>query len=300
MIVIIEEEVRKIGGAMVAGLIGSGVSPLAGDGLDEAFGLAVGLGAIGFGEEMFEAELLAGGGEVAGAVGRAAIGQKALDGDAMGFEEGESLVESGEDALDLFVREEAGEGETAVVVDGDVAAFDASARIAEGAIAGGADAGPREAAQFLDVEMKEFARVSALVALWRSLGAFERGEAMKAVLAQDAGDGGLGDVEDGEDLGVGPALTTQSKDVGDQAGTGAAGLAVRNRGEVLKLGGEALGASARLPPADGALADVVSRGDLAQGETGGVKISDHFGSHPWGESGISVHVVRAGWLGIAF
>ena len=36
--------------------------------MDEAFGFAVGQGAIGFGEEMFEAQLVAGGGEEFGAI----------------------------------------------------------------------------------------------------------------------------------------------------------------------------------------------------------------------------------------
>jgi hypothetical protein len=61
-IVVMEVE-RKESGAVITGVVRAGISPLASDGLDEAFGLAVGLGAIGFGEEMFEAQLLAGGGE---------------------------------------------------------------------------------------------------------------------------------------------------------------------------------------------------------------------------------------------
>jgi len=50
VIVIIEEEVRKIGCAVIAGLIATCVSPLASDGLDEAFGFAVGLRAVRFGK----------------------------------------------------------------------------------------------------------------------------------------------------------------------------------------------------------------------------------------------------------
>ena len=65
MIVIVEKEVRKISSAVPTGLIGPGISPLASDGLDEALGLTIGLRTIGSGEEMFEAELAAGGGEVA-------------------------------------------------------------------------------------------------------------------------------------------------------------------------------------------------------------------------------------------
>ena len=45
---------REEGSTVVAGVIGTGIGPLAGDGLDEAFRFAIGLRAIGFGEEMFE------------------------------------------------------------------------------------------------------------------------------------------------------------------------------------------------------------------------------------------------------
>ena len=62
-VVIVAEEVRKERSAVVAGVIGSGISPFAGDGLDEAFGLAVGLRAIGTSEEMADAQLVAGSGE---------------------------------------------------------------------------------------------------------------------------------------------------------------------------------------------------------------------------------------------
>jgi hypothetical protein len=63
MEVVVMKVVRKEGSAVVTGMIGPGVGPLAGNGLDEAFGFAIGLGSIGPGEEMFEAELVAAGGE---------------------------------------------------------------------------------------------------------------------------------------------------------------------------------------------------------------------------------------------
>ena len=89
MEVIVMKVVGKEGSSLVAGVIRTGVGPLTGDGLDEAFGLAVGLGAIGFGEEMFEAEFVAGGGEEFGAIGGAAIGEELLDGDAVSGVEAE-------------------------------------------------------------------------------------------------------------------------------------------------------------------------------------------------------------------
>ena len=66
-IVVMEVEGEE-GGAVVTGVVGASISPLPSDGLDEAFGLAIGLGAIGFGEEMFEAQLVTGGGEKFGAI----------------------------------------------------------------------------------------------------------------------------------------------------------------------------------------------------------------------------------------
>src|SRR5205085_613892 len=55
MEVIVMKVGGKEGSSVGAGVIRTGIGPLAGDDLDEAFGLAVGLRAIGFGEEMFEA-----------------------------------------------------------------------------------------------------------------------------------------------------------------------------------------------------------------------------------------------------
>src|SRR5678816_3761232 len=118
-------------------------------------------------------------------------------------------MESAEDVVDLFVGQKRGEGESGMIVDGDVETFDAGVAIAQRAIAGGPDAGAREAAQLLDVEVKELARVIAFVAddgrFWR----FEGREAVEAVAAQNAREGGLGDWQKREDLRVGAALPTQ-------------------------------------------------------------------------------------------
>ena len=67
--VIVVEVVGQEASAVVAGVVGTCVGPLAGDGLDEAFGLAIGLGAIGTSEEMTQAEIFASGGEEFRAIG---------------------------------------------------------------------------------------------------------------------------------------------------------------------------------------------------------------------------------------
>ena len=109
-IVVMEIEWEE-GGAVVTGVVRAGVGPLAGDGLDEAFGLAVGLGTIGAGEEMTDAELLAGGGKEFGAVGGAAVGEDALDVNAMSLVKGDGLLEGGQDTGSFFIGKETGESQ---------------------------------------------------------------------------------------------------------------------------------------------------------------------------------------------
>jgi len=294
MEVIVMKVVGKEGSAVVAGLIGSGVGPLAGNGLDEAFGLAVGLGAIGFGEAVFDAKLLAGGGEEFGAISRATIGEHALDVDAVVPVEADGLMEGVKDAGDFLVGTETGEGEAGVVVDGDVQGLDAGARIALGAIAGGTDAWACEAAQFLDVEMEEVAGSVAFVANDGRFGRLQSREAMEAVAAEHPGEGGLGDGQNHEDLGIGAALAAQGEDAGDELFAGFARLATRDRGVIFETVREAFLAGACEPATDGLFADAKSGGGGAAGETERGQRGDHLRSRQRGKFGISVHVVRAG------
>src|ERR1044072_3791045 len=93
-IVVVEIE-REEGSAVVTGVVRAGVGPLASDGLDEALGLAIGLGPVRCGEEMCEAELVAGSGKEPGAIRRTAIGEDGLDGDAMSEIKSQSVLGRG-------------------------------------------------------------------------------------------------------------------------------------------------------------------------------------------------------------
>ncbi len=62
--------------------VGSGIGPFAQGRLYEAFGLAVCFWGIGFGSDVFEAELFAGVFEGEGFVAGPVVGHDALDGDA--------------------------------------------------------------------------------------------------------------------------------------------------------------------------------------------------------------------------
>ena len=138
-IVVMEEEREELS-AVVAGVIGTSISPFAGDGLDEAFGLAIGLRAIGTSEDVTEAEIFAGGGEEFRTIGGALVSEDGEDGDAVGLVEGDGLVESGQDAGSFFIWEEGGKSQAGVIIDGDMEGLDARTGITVGTIPRGADA----------------------------------------------------------------------------------------------------------------------------------------------------------------
>ncbi len=206
--------------------------------------------------------------------------------------EADGLVEGVEDAGRLFIREETSEGEAGVIVDGDVEAFDAGAGVAEGAIAGGADAWAREAAELLDIEVKELAWGGALVTLNGRFGRFQGREAVEVMAAQDAGEGGLGDGQDHHNLSVGAALAAQGEDLGFELDTGLTRLGERPGGAIRQALRKAglLGASEPAP--NRLFADAVSEGGGAQGEAELRVLERHLGSGERSESGISVHDVR--------
>ena len=88
----------------------------------------------------------------------AIVGVNALEGDAVLLEESQGGAEEGDGALGSFIREEFGESETAVIVDGDVEELPACARsVIVPTVAGAAMALAPDAGELLDVEMEEFA-----------------------------------------------------------------------------------------------------------------------------------------------
>jgi hypothetical protein len=249
---------------------------------------------------MLEAKLEAGCGEVGGSIGGSAIGEDALDLDAMSLVEVEGLVESVEDVFDLFAWKKAGEAESGMIIDGDMETFDAGVAITLRAIPGGTDAGAREAAQLLDVEVKQLARVIAFVAndgrFWR----FEGRETVETMAAKDAREGCLGEWQKREDLSVGAALTTQSDDPGLQLRAGSSRLMAWHRRAVFETRRKAGLPGALQPAPDGPVTDRVGDGYRAAGELFGGQQQSDFGSYERGQSGISVHVVRAGLREVEF
>ena len=115
---------------------------------------------------MLEAEGSAGVAEGEGLVADSVVGHYAADGDAEAFVVGDRGLEEGGCAVLLLVRQDVAEGGAGVIVDADVEILPAvAAPVAlAGSVAGDAVARSVEAAELLDVDVDEFARVLALVA----------------------------------------------------------------------------------------------------------------------------------------
>ena len=69
--------------------------------------------------------MAAGGGKEFGAIGGTTVGEEALNANAVGGVEGDGLAESIESTGDLLVWQQTGEGQAAVIIDGDVQSLDA-------------------------------------------------------------------------------------------------------------------------------------------------------------------------------
>src|SRR5258708_3097590 len=98
-------------------MIGLRIGPLAQASLDEALGLAVGLGRIGLGSDVFEAEPLAEPAEGKRFVAGAVVSHHPLDLDAEAFVVGESRLEERDGTVLSLGGHDLGEGDARVVVD---------------------------------------------------------------------------------------------------------------------------------------------------------------------------------------
>jgi hypothetical protein len=262
--------------------------------LNEALGLAVGLWREGASETMFEAESEDGGAHGARAVAGAVVGIDTLRLDAVFLEESESGVEEGDGAAGGLVWEELGEGETGVVVDGDVEELPAGA-LGFVEATGDAAAWADDAGELFDVEMDEFAWESALVAAdgqRRFQGAETSG-----VAAEQTGNGGFGEFGGACDLEGWEFTASQGEDPGHAERVGGSGGTFGTRTTVVEPC-EALGVKAREPLEDGAHGKAETRGDCCDGLLAIKEASDHLGSTQRGQFGVTVTVHAAVGFGL--
>jgi len=288
---------RQIASALGAVAEATAVSPFAGEGLDEAFGLAVGLRPVRAGEVMGEAQFVADGGKGVRAITDSVVGEDGADRHVVAREEGDGFSQRGNHVRDLFIRFDAGKAEAAVIVDGDVDGFDARALAAVGTIAGAAHARPDEATQFLDVEMEQFAGRGALIPLDGRF-RFQVGQAVEVVAAQDPRDGRPRHASLHDDLRVGEAAIAQFDDAPLDGGRRAVGLPLGLAGVIVEPRAQPFFAGAAVPFAGGFLTDTAGGCCRPQCQSLVPDIVDHQGSTQRGEPGIRVHVVRVVELGV--
>ena len=139
----------QLGSAFFRGVVGLGISPFAQAGLDEALGLAVGLGRIGPGADVLEAKTLAGFAEGNGLVAGAVVRHDTLDRYPEAHIVGDSRLEEGDGPSAFLVLHDLTEGDPGSVVDADMHVLTGAQVALAGSIAGDAMADPLNLPSFL-------------------------------------------------------------------------------------------------------------------------------------------------------
>jgi hypothetical protein len=216
--------------------------------------------------------------------------------DAVLVEEGQGGVEEGDGAVGGFIREELGEGEAAVIVDGDVEIFPSGAAdVITLAVTRDAMTRAFDAGELLDVEVEEFTWVSTLVALDR----WRRGELREAeaMAAQEAGDSGLGELGGPGDLEARQLAAAQCEDASHPERVGGFWGTFRARTAIVEAG-STLRAEAGEPFEDRALGNAKSGSDGGDGVMEFNDAVDDLGSTERGEPSPTVQVHAAVVLGL--
>src|SRR5215212_1919852 len=169
MVVVVDPAVKGCG-AFFAVAVERAVGPAAEHGADEAFCFSVGLRSVGAGAEVADADGAAGDRVDGGAVGRAVVGDHALDGDAVAAIEANGASQEGRGGGGAFVGEDFGVGQAGAVIDGDVDELPAVLELAAVIALGGARAehpvtGTRDPAELFDVDVDQLSGPLALIAL---------------------------------------------------------------------------------------------------------------------------------------
>jgi hypothetical protein len=212
-VVVVVQPDRQLAAPVGGGAVGHGIGPVLEHGLDEALGLAVGLGRVGPGPQVAQAERLAGLAEEMAAVAGAVVGHDPAHADAVAGEPDHCPSEEARAAVAGLVVQDLDIGEPGMVVDADVDKLPADAIVLAAPGPGDAMAGLVEAGELLDVEMDQIAGSGALVTAHRLLGR-KRGQAVQAEAHELGGDGRAGQVKAACDFLAGHPALAQAHDQG--------------------------------------------------------------------------------------
>ena len=118
--VVAMEPDRQLRASLFGVLVSDSIGPFAQRGLDEAFGLAIGLWRVRPREDMAQAEGFAGFSKSLRAIARAVVGHDTFEPYAEFRVIGHGGLEEGDGAFLLFVWQDLGEGDPRGIVDGNV------------------------------------------------------------------------------------------------------------------------------------------------------------------------------------
>ena len=228
MPIVLVDPSGQLRGTELGVVVGTRVSPLAEGSLDEAFGFAVGAGSVGTSEAQAEAELVTETAKDAGAITGAVVGKQAADGDAeAGIVIDGSLQKSGS-GRGLLIGQNLREGDTRMVINGDVDILPSGAMNAALTMAGDSTADGLEATDFLDVEMEQIAGPRVLITDHGGR-RFEIADATEVESAENAADGSATESGRECDTNAGPTLASQSFNPRRQVGVATARRMPRTR-----------------------------------------------------------------------
>jgi hypothetical protein len=159
--------------------------------LDEAFGFAIGAWRVGAGKEMAQAVTLTSGTEEMGTITGAVIAHEPLGFDAQRGEVSQGALQEEDRTLFAFTGHDLGKSQAGSVIDADMNELPASAADLIAPIMSDTMTWTHNAAQFLDIEVEQFARELALVAHDRRSG-LKIAPAREPMTAQEPRDGGPG------------------------------------------------------------------------------------------------------------
>ena len=194
---------------------------------------SVGARRVGAGEAVLEAQFATCLGELERAVGWPVVGEHGLEANAQPGVPVQRGAQAGDDRVARLVRIDTGEGDAAMVVDGDVDVLPASSRDRVATVAGNPMRGPNDASQLLDVQMQQVAGRVVLVALddrrW-----LQMADAVELQTPEDAAHRGAAQARVLRDPIAGPALPAQGLDALDLLAGGRTMQPVRTRTAVSK------------------------------------------------------------------
>lgn len=230
--VVVVKPGKKLVVALLGVLIKAGIGPFAKSSLDKAFGFTVGAWGVGTGEVMAQAEFNHSRVKSVRAIAVTVIGEQATNGDAQSGVVSNGGAQEGDSASGGEVGQDLSEGNTGVVIDGDMDVLP-SAVMFPSATSIGARNNCGEASQLLNIEVQQIAGRSMLIAN-QGHSRLQIAHAVQTEAAENATNGSTAQARRLGNMEAGEALAPQLFDALRQRLSGTTWRAMRSRGVIVQ------------------------------------------------------------------